>query len=130
MFSDPREGISQLESKFINIKELKEKLSEDLLNSIVLFYKYKKKKKKEVQRRIMTCSRSQNQSINPNLLDYGNKTFIIKHTYYVIHRICGNGLATIDTFLFICPKCHELHKFQTDIFIRKVKNVFQSQIQL
>lgn len=45
MFSDPREGISQLESKFINIKELKEKLSEDLLNSIVLFYKYKKKKK-------------------------------------------------------------------------------------
>lgn len=85
MFSDPREGISQLESKFINIKEPKEKLSEDLLNSNVLFYKYKKKKKKEVQRRIMTCSRSQNQSINPNLLDYGNKTFIIKHTYYMLY---------------------------------------------
>lgn len=46
------------------------------------YFTNRKKKKKEARKRIMTCSRSQSQSINPNLLDYRNKTFIIKHMLY------------------------------------------------
>lgn len=48
----------------------------------------------------MTCSRTQSQSINPNLLDHRNKTFIIKHIP-IIHRRCENGMATIDTFVHL-----------------------------
>lgn len=113
MFSDPREGISQLESKFINIKVRSKRTLVGIHSILILQIE----RKNEAQKMIMTCSRSESQSTKPALLDHRNKTFTIKHIYTKeMWKWIGHC-----TFLFIRPKCHELHNLRLTYLYVKLK---------